>query len=356
MIKGLNMDNKSTDFHKKHEIFSEVAYNEENMLPDRYVFVLTNQCNLRCDFCFQEKTKLSTNLTTQEWLDFVDQLPEYARVTFTGGEPFMFTGFKEIFDKVAKKHTCNIISNGLLLNDEIIELLLSYDNFKVLSISLEDKFNKNRGVKPEKWKETEAQIKKFVQRKREKQSHTLLDIKTVVLDENANSLFEMYQYAIEDLQCDTHAFQFLKGSPLQHSDKMYPIESVHTESFAHKYKDFDRIKNELKKIAQDNPKNVFVHPKFINLEKSEDFSKLNIINESKLNKESFQPCKFPWSSVHINYDGSLYPCMSISMGNIKTTSLEKIIFGEEFHAFKKLIKEQSLVQGCNRCGWLRLKK
>ncbi len=350
------MNNKSTNFHEKHEIFTEVAYNSDNMLPDRYVFVLTNQCNLRCEFCFQDKGKLSTNLTTEEWSNFVDQLPEYARVTFTGGEPFMFHGFKEIFMKVAEKHTCNIISNGLLLSDEIIDLLLSYKNFKVLSISLEDRFNKNRGVKLKKWQETEKQIKKFNTLKKEMNSETLLDIKTVVLDENADSLLDMYLYAKEELNCDTHAFQFLKGSPLQHSDKMYPQDSIFQESLAYKYQNFETIKKQLKKISAYNPKKTYVHPKFIELKENQDFEKLNILNNQKLEKNLFQSCKFPWSSVHINYDGSLYPCMSVSMGNIKKTSLNEIIFGKDFLKFKDTLKNDGLVNGCNRCGWLRLKE
>lgn len=347
--------NKDTSFHEKHEQFTEIAYSEDNFLPDRYVFVLTNQCNLRCHFCFQDKNKLSTNLTTEQWLKFVDELPEHARVTFTGGEPFMFEGFKEVFEKVAKKHACNIISNGLLLSDEIIELLLSYDNFKVLSISLEDRFNKNRGVRKERWEKTEAQIKKFVSLKKERKKDIVLDIKTVVLDENADTLHDMFLYAKEELQCDTHAFQFLKGSPLQHSDKMYDKKLIFQKSLAYKYKNFETVKSQLKEIAKNNPKNIFVHPKFIELEESEDFSKLDKMNKEELDYSQFKACKFPWSSVHINYDGNLYPCMSISMGNIKEQTLSQIIFGEKFLSFKKTLKEKSLVEGCNRCGWLRLK-
>ncbi|WP_066360798.1 radical SAM protein [Aliarcobacter cryaerophilus] len=346
---------KDTSFHEKHELFTEKAF-IDNLLPDRYVFVLTNQCNLRCKFCFQEKTKLSTNLTTKQWIDLINEIPDYARITFTGGEPFMFKGFEEVFKKAIEKHTCNIISNGLLLNDEIINLLLSTENFKVLSISLEDKFNANRGVNPKMWKETEKQIKKFVALKNTRKLETILDIKTIVLDENADSLYEMYKYAKDALKCDTHAFQFLKGSPLQHSDKMYDITSIYQENFAYKYKNFEVIKNQLFKIAKENPKHVFVHPKFIELNDKEDFSKIDIINSPKLKKDCFQSCKFPWSSVHINYDGSLYPCMSIPMGNVKENSLKEIIFSTKFNEFKDILREKGLVNGCNRCGWLRLKK
>lgn len=346
---------KHTKFHTKHEAFTDLSYESNDLLPDRYVFVLTNQCNLRCDFCFQEKTKLETNLNLEDWLHLIDQLPEYARVTFTGGEPFMYEHFKEVFKKVAQKHSCNIISNGLLLTDDIIELLLSYENFEVLSISLEDKLNKNRNVPLQKWKNTEQQIKKFVQLKQKRNLKTLLDIKTVVLDENANTLFEMYEYAKNELQCDTHAFQFLKGSKLQHSDKMYDLGFIYEKSYAYIYKNFEIIKNELKKIASTRPEKTFIHPKFFQLEEDIELSNIDIVNKTEINVKDFKPCKFPWSSVHINYDGNLYPCLSVSMGNIKNETLEDIIFGPKFKEFKRVLKNDGIVQGCNRCGWLRLK-
>ena len=45
-------------------------------------------------------------------------------------------------------------------------------------------------------------------------------------DENAKSLFDIHKYCVEDLKCDTHAFQFLKGSPIQHSDIMFDLKKV----------------------------------------------------------------------------------------------------------------------------------
>ena len=38
----------------------------------------------------------------------------------------------------------------------------------------------------------------------------------------------------------------------------------------------------------------------------------------------------PWSSVHINVDGNLFPCMAVSMGNVKNTKLSEIIFSDKF--------------------------
>ena len=53
-----------------------------------------------------------------------------------------------------KRHECNLICNGLLLTEDIIDLLLSQKNFKILSISIDNRNNTIRklaNVKETKW-------------------------------------------------------------------------------------------------------------------------------------------------------------------------------------------------------------
>ena len=79
---------------------------------------------------------------------------------------------------------------------------------------------------------------------------------------------------------------------------------------------------------------------------------------SYLNRESHDPkhfkvCTAPWSSVHINVDGNLFPCMAVSMGNVKNQKIKDIIFSDQFEKFKNTIRVNGTINGCNRCGWLR---
>ena len=57
-------------------------------------------------------------MTAKDWISFSRQLPPYARVTFTGGEPLVFNGFDEVFHEVATKFECNMICNGLRLTEK----------------------------------------------------------------------------------------------------------------------------------------------------------------------------------------------------------------------------------------------
>ncbi|MBD3823123.1 MAG: radical SAM protein [Epsilonproteobacteria bacterium] len=350
--------NKNIAFHNNLLEFTDYAYEHENVLPHRYVFVLTNLCNLKCSFCFQEKKRLEKNMSFDDWISLLEQIPQNARVTLTGGEPLMFPRFLELFERVVQRVACNIISNGLLLTHEIIDKLLEHKNFKVLSISIDNIGNTVRDVTPKEWERLKENLAYFKRRKSELGSEAVLDIKTTVLDENAGELFNIYRYCVEELGCETHGFQFLKGSYLQHSDKIYDMDKIFETSHAYVYKNFERIKEKFMKVQAYNISHTarsFMHPKVGSFIVQDDLHNLHLLNGEAMNYEDFKPCKFPWSSVHINYDGNLCPCLAVSMGNVREMSLEAIIFGERFKEFKAIIKERGLVEACNRCGWLKPK-
>jgi MoaA/NifB/PqqE/SkfB family radical SAM enzyme len=343
-------------FHNKHEAFSQKAYETSGILPDRYVLILTNLCNLKCSFCYQKRDPRKDAMTAKDWIDLAKQFPDYARVTLCGGEPLAFPKFKDVFSFIAERFDCNLISNGILLTKEMIDYLLAFPKFKVLSLSIDDVGDKLRGVTPKQWEHLVSMLKYFVKKRDELNSECMLDIKTMVLDENAKDLFKTYKYFVEELKIDTYAFQFLKGSPIQHSDIMYEIDDIVRTTKAHVYKDFQAIKEQLELVRQYNVANhkvSFIHPKVDSLTSKKKLSNIDVLNDPKYMKSKYLPCKFPWSSIHVNVDGTLFPCLAVAMGNVKKESLAKIINGEKFARFRDIIRKEGTVEACNRCGWMR---
>jgi len=239
-------------YHLQHKVHTHVSYMFPGLLPHRYVFILTNLCNLRCSFCFQEKDARKDSMKTQDWLNLAKQLPRYACVTLTGGEPFVFKGFNDVFDYVAPRFQCNIITNGLLFTKERIDYLLSFPKLRVVAVSVDNIGNTLRDVKPQDWAKAEEMMRYFRKRRDELGSECVLDAKTVVLDENSENLLDIHRYCIEDLGCDHHSFQFLKGSPTQHSDIMFKTDDILKKSHAPVYKKFETIKSQLEKVRQYN--------------------------------------------------------------------------------------------------------
>lgn len=355
-IPNNNTNKRGSNFHLSHEKFTLKAYANTELLPDRYVFVITNMCNLRCPFCFQKKEPNKSALKTSDWIGLASQIPEYGRVTLTGGEPLIFPGFRDVFSYVADRLQCNIISNGIALSEKTIDFLLSYPNFKVLSLSIDNVGNTMRNLKPNQWEHVQKMIGYFVKRRNKARLGTILDIKTIILDENADELFDIHRHFMEKLHPDTHMFMFLKGSPIQHADYMFTFRDIMKKSSAPIYKKFKIISSQLEKIREYDRKNgfkSFLHPKVGYLNANHSLPSIDYLNIPHHHPKQFLPCMFPWSSVHINFDGNVFPCLAVSMGNIKNAGLEEIWKGKRYKRFRSIIKTHGTIQACNRCGWIR---
>jgi len=345
-----------TSFHQKMCQMAEMSYINHEVMPFRYVFVLTNRCNLTCPFCFQKKAKvLNEHIPFDIWMKTIDDLPNHARVTITGGEPLLHEKFISIFKKVTDRFECNVITKGICLNERIIDVLLERENFKVLSISIDDIGNKIRGMTNLQWHHLVKMIDYFNRNK----NKCILDIKTTILEETIPDLFMIYKFLRERLKCDTHVFTFLKGSPLQHSDSIYTINEIFRESNPYVYRRLRLLSEQLDMVRRYNLENSLVsycHPKFFSLTEKEPIVDTSIISGAFFDKSMFLPCLFAYGSLHINYDGNIFPCLSVSVGNLLNNGLRDVVKGERYLKFKEIIREQGIVNACNRCGWLILKE
>jgi radical SAM enzyme (rSAM/lipoprotein system) len=117
--------------------------------PLRYLFLeITQKCNLNCLHCGSDcgKTPRANELSTREWLDFIDYLGhrhpknETLFIVVTGGEPFCHLNLMEIFDRInSYGFPYGMVTNGLLLNEKnvagiadkkITSLTVSLDGLK----------------------------------------------------------------------------------------------------------------------------------------------------------------------------------------------------------------------------------
>lgn len=90
---------------------------------------LTQKCNLRCKHCYMDSgVAYPEELSIAEWKDIIDQFVEMGgrSVTFSGGEPLMFSGFYKLADYVRQKNLKTLlITNGILISNASIAESLS---------------------------------------------------------------------------------------------------------------------------------------------------------------------------------------------------------------------------------------
>ena len=80
------------------------------------------------------------------------------------------------------------------------------------------------------------------------------------------------------------------------------------------------------------------------------------LNNKKHDSKHFSTCYAPWGCVYINVDGHLFPCMAVSLGNVKKNKLSDIVFSNESKKFRNIIRQNGTINGCNRCGYLKPKE
>ena len=64
---------QNTKYYKQREDSRDQNYISDKP-PNRVVAILTNKCNLKCYFCFQDRKILQKAISYQDWIDFIDNL------------------------------------------------------------------------------------------------------------------------------------------------------------------------------------------------------------------------------------------------------------------------------------------
>lgn len=104
---------------------------------------ITHKCNLRCLHCYQEdyKNDLSYNQIKKIFFDYLEFLKvnKYkGHINITGGEPFFHQDFFDVIDLFEENNvTFGILTNGTLLDEEIIKKLSRYKKLSFIQISLD---------------------------------------------------------------------------------------------------------------------------------------------------------------------------------------------------------------------------
>ena len=120
----------------------------EYSVDDEFYFQwhITNECNLRCKHCYHsdyidDSLKIDQLLAIGNHLcDAAQKWGKKASFSLTGGEPF--TNSDKIFSLLELLENRNIdridiLTNGLLINDNIIEKLKRYNKLRRIQLSLE---------------------------------------------------------------------------------------------------------------------------------------------------------------------------------------------------------------------------
>lgn len=110
--------------------------------PRTLELAITNHCNLRCNYCshFTSPADVNQDLSTQEWLQFFEELNRCAVMSLIleGGEPFCRKDLNELIEGIMlNKMRFQILSNGTLITDDIAAFLASTGRCDSVQVSVD---------------------------------------------------------------------------------------------------------------------------------------------------------------------------------------------------------------------------
>lgn len=353
--------NYSNLFDNLRDLYTSFSYNNrwgKANIPLRYFLELTYRCNLSCPYCYVGSDRNKQELTTKEWENVINQIPFYGIVTLVGGEPLIRKDFIEILAKVSKKvwNKTHVVTNGILINDEIISAFIKY-KLLLLSVSLDgygETHDKNRGKEG-----IFDQIISNLENLKSKNPKQMVDIKTIVLENNLDDLPKLYKL------CDSMGFNFLSISFLRNNSwkqnsvlqdsfipeftENYPIKKYfNMEHFKEVYKEIESMKSNVK---------IRFSPKFeYSKEPLESIERFFNLPENTQVSEIYKPCTFPYNNMMINPEGFVYPCLSQKIGNVKEKSIKELFNAPHYCCFRKNLKASGGTFGaCQLCCECKIK-
>lgn len=260
--------------------------------------VFTRDCNLRCTYCYQNKThKIITNDTLDKIADFIKEHEGIKYINLFGGEAFLeLDKIEYIVDKLidiknksGREFIIYTNTNGTIYNEKFINLTKKITNnftFRyVISIDgtkeFHDSKRKTIGGKP-----TYDLIMNNIKNIRKENPKLFIDFHTVIQTEMCNDFYTVAKSIIRNPLFDWGAFEFLaKGDGELH----YTVEQL------------ENVYKAIMKLNKEGYSIQFLSVRFNNIIKTLDYKYNNFLKHKEY-------CSNGETAVAIDYDGKIYPC------------------------------------------------
>ncbi|MDI6799033.1 MAG: radical SAM protein [Candidatus Aenigmarchaeota archaeon] len=312
-------------------------------------FELTSRCNMRCRHCYQESyLRQPTDLTFEEIQKLVREMRklQVEKIGISGGEPFMRPDLFEIIRIIEENEIAisSILTNGLSLNNKVIEKLLKCQGQLSLFVSLDGmkpEAMKLRGFGPDQCEQVFNRLIGNIQNA--VKAGIPIMINTVVTKDNVVNICQMYDWLKEmEVIGWRIALPKLAGSFTKHqSEFALPREKVFEEY----------LKIIKRHLETENWKNNNFRLQIEHFFRVEVFENLEILPPTAF------VCDYEGKrqSCCIKPNGDVTPCplyIDLVVGNLRKQSLESIWYSKTMQQIKDI--RICDVKGCQFChlSWL----
>lgn len=294
--------------------------------PFRGGIEITTGCNLKCRHCYVDDKSFYDYLSYDDIVKILDKMFDAGVlfIYFTGGEVFTRKDFKDIYIYAKKKgFMITILTNGTLINDEVIDIFNKYPPLLV-SISIYGCSEKSYDLVTN----SKGQFSKF------KRTLELLDknqisfeLKFIIFKENYNEYDEaknLAEYYDVPFSYTLEFFPTLGGN-------LEPIEKFMLDD--NTILEFEEKKAKISYLWEVNSDKKNIYDSY------GDFKPLFL-------------CSIDCGNFFIDKDGNLYPCNKLRIKNQKSNIVHND-FKEVYKSFSEYkLMEASKNYPCLKCSYI----
>lgn len=314
----------------------EVDYNIENSLifPRFVSLEITEKCNLKCKHCYTAAGNDKPNSLSIEFVfKLIDELSEYGCefLAIGGGEPLLFKNIEKVVEYALSKGVeIELVSNGILFNDDMIEKLYNA-GLKYVQISLDgDSPETYLKIRGEDYFETVVNNIKKVKEKFN------TSVSSVLCRLNYDKIFNIIKIA-NDLKVDSYRImKFIEAGRGNDNKNILQITPEEFEEFILKLKDRRKEYDIIIRIDENMMDN---------------FTKKKI----PWLKEGLYGCSAGRSTLSIDVNGNVYPCSFLNYEELKCGNIESSTLLEIWKN-SKILNDFRNIDGLEgKCGTCKFK-
>jgi len=184
--------------------------------PNDIYLHMTNNCNLKCPYCYNKtdrETKIqlekigmvAPTMNTEEYKGLIGRIIDCGvkRILFTGGEPLMRPDVLELIEFARSKSdtvVLEMLTNAILITDEVAEKLVTYMNNVTISLDGHEKHMHDYYRGKNTFEPTVRGIRRLVAKKKEMGSaRPYVCIVPALTERNILNMKEIFEYSLDDL-------------------------------------------------------------------------------------------------------------------------------------------------------------
>lgn len=311
-----------------------------NKVPLSGTFEISPVCNFACKMCYVRKTNAQICAegkrlrSADEWLALAEKCKEAGTLylLITGGEPFLYPGFKELYIKLHEMgFIISINTNGTLIDDETLEWLKKYAPSR-LNITLYGASRETYGricENPAGYDRAVNAIKKL------KEAGIPVVINASMIPENADDLEDILDFGKSlslNTRMSTYMFPPARRERESGDSRFTPEESA--KVFLRKQKKLcseEEYTNLLEKLSKASAP----------VDPSDDWG-----NDAE-NEDEFMKCRAGRSSFWVSWEGKMTACGMLDFPRAEYP------FEDDFKAcwlrLTDAVRSTAVLKGCASC-------